>query len=47
ICSVGQTQAAHALCTNLSDNKQQYDLYPEVGHYGIFSGSKFRKDIAP
>jgi poly(3-hydroxybutyrate) depolymerase len=47
ICAVGQTKAAHALCTQLTSDKQQYDLYPEVGHYGIFSGSKFRNEIAP
>jgi len=47
ICAVGQTKAAHALCTQLASDKQQYDLYPDVGHYGIFSGSKFRTEIAP
>jgi poly(3-hydroxybutyrate) depolymerase len=47
ISAVGQTEAAHALCTNIpADNKAHY-LQPEVGHYGVFNGSRFRAEIAP
>ena len=47
ISAVGQTEAAHALCSNIpADNKAHY-LQPEVGHYGVFNGSRFRSEIAP
>ncbi len=47
ICSVGQTEAAQVLCTSLPDNMRLHDVHPGVGHYGIFSGSRFRNEIAP
>lgn len=47
IAGIGQTKAALDICTNLPEEKKEYLLQPEVGHYGIFSGSKFRKFIAP
>ena len=47
ISAVGQTEAAHALCTKIpADNKAHY-LQPGVGHYGVFNGSRFRAEIAP
>jgi len=47
ISGVGQTEAAHALCSNIpADNKAHY-LQPAVGHYGVFNGSRFRAEIAP
>ncbi|MCV6614777.1 MAG: polyhydroxyalkanoate depolymerase [Cellvibrionaceae bacterium] len=46
ICSEGQTEAAQTICTALSDDKRRHKVYKKVGHYGIFSGSKFRRDIA-
>ena len=42
ISGVGQTKAAHALCTNLSYDKKQHFLAMGVGHYGVFNGSRFR-----
>ena len=47
ICGVGQTEAAHGLCGNLSASMREHYVQPEVGHYGLFSGSRFRRDIAP
>jgi poly(3-hydroxybutyrate) depolymerase len=47
ISGVGQTYAANELCVNIPEAKKQYYLAKEVGHYGVFNGSRFRKDIAP
>jgi len=47
ISGIGQTQAAHDLCINLPDAKQLDYIQPEVGHYGVFNGSRFRKEILP
>jgi poly(3-hydroxybutyrate) depolymerase len=47
ISGVGQTKAAHALCTNLSYDKKQHYLQPKVGHYGVFNGSRFRAEVLP
>ncbi|MBS3927235.1 MAG: polyhydroxyalkanoate depolymerase, partial [Sphingomonadales bacterium] len=47
ISGIGQTKAALTLATGLSDAKKQYHLAREVGHYGIFNGSKWRTRIAP
>jgi len=47
ISGVGQTQAAHKLCTRLSDDKRAHYLQDRVGHYGVFNGSRFRAEIAP
>ncbi|MCU0818888.1 MAG: polyhydroxyalkanoate depolymerase [Beijerinckiaceae bacterium] len=47
ISGVGQTKAAHDLCVNLPKERQLYHLQKEVGHYGVFNGSRFRRDIAP
>lgn len=47
ISGVGQTEAAHRLCSSLSDTKRQHYVQPGVGHYGVFNGSRFRAEIAP
>ena len=47
ISGVGQTEAAHALCANIPDDKKAHYLQPGVGHYGVFNGSRFRSEIAP
>ncbi|MFC7054112.1 polyhydroxyalkanoate depolymerase [Hansschlegelia quercus] len=47
ISGVGQTSAAHTLCTGLSDDKRVHYLQERVGHYGVFNGSRFRAEIAP
>src|SRR5208337_4811153 len=47
ISGVGQTYAADELCVNIPEAKKQHYLQLEVGHYGVFNGSRFRKEIAP
>ena len=47
ISGVGQTKAAHALCTNLPHEMKQHFLAMGVGHYGVFNGSRFRSEIQP
>lgn len=47
IAGVGQTKAALDLCKNIPRSKKRYHLQENVGHYGVFNGSKFRKDILP
>ncbi|MEP4034229.1 polyhydroxyalkanoate depolymerase [Roseibium polysiphoniae] len=43
----GQTQAAHALCSNLPEEMKAHYEQPNVGHYGVFNGSRWRAEIAP
>ena len=47
ICSVGQTVAAHALCSNIYANRKRHHLQPGVGHYGVFSGRKWANQVYP
>jgi poly(3-hydroxybutyrate) depolymerase len=47
ISGVGQTQAAHTLCTGLTDDRRVLYVHPDVGHYGVFNGRRFRDDIYP
>jgi poly(3-hydroxybutyrate) depolymerase len=47
ISGVGQTKSALTIASNLADTHKKYHLAPEVGHYGIFNGSKWRDKIAP
>ena len=47
ISGLGQTYAAHDLCTNLPETLRAHHLQKDVGHYGVFNGSRFRRDIVP
>ena len=47
ITGLGQCRAAQDLCSSLSAEKKYHYECPDVGHYGIFNGSRFRRDIAP
>ncbi|EJL20705.1 polyhydroxyalkanoate depolymerase [Novosphingobium sp. AP12] len=47
ISGIGQTRAALHLASHLPDSRKKYYLAEEVGHYGIFNGSKWRTRIAP
>jgi poly(3-hydroxybutyrate) depolymerase len=47
ISGVGQTEAAHDLCSNIPAERKIHHLQMGVGHYGVFSGSKFRAEVAP
>jgi poly(3-hydroxybutyrate) depolymerase len=47
ICAVGQTSAAHALCSSLRPHMKRHHLQPGVGHYGVFSGKKWQTQVYP
>jgi poly(3-hydroxybutyrate) depolymerase len=47
ISGAGQTQAAHDLCSNIPDSMKQDFVAPGCGHYGIFSGRKWRELVCP
>jgi poly(3-hydroxybutyrate) depolymerase len=47
ISGVGQTAAAHDLCTGIPADHKVHYLQPGVGHYGVFNGTRFRSEIAP
>lgn len=47
ISGIGQTRAALHLASHLPEKRKKYYLAAEVGHYGIFNGSKWRTRIAP
>jgi poly(3-hydroxybutyrate) depolymerase len=47
ISGAGQTQAAHELCSGIPES-MRYDLVAaKCGHYGIFSGRRWREIICP
>jgi poly(3-hydroxybutyrate) depolymerase len=47
ISGIGQTQAAHDLCSGLPAELKQDYVQPRVGHYGVFNGARFRDEIYP
>jgi poly(3-hydroxybutyrate) depolymerase len=47
ISGSGQTQAAHDLCTGIPQGRQQHLTAKGAGHYGIFSGRRWRESIYP
>lgn len=47
ISGPGQTRAAHDLCVSIPESKKQHFTAPNCGHYGIFSGRRWREVIAP
>ena len=47
ICSVGQTMAAQDLCSNVRPARRTHHTQTGVGHYGVFSGSKWNQQIYP
>ncbi len=47
ISGSGQTQAAHTLCRNVPKTRAMHLTAIGVGHYGIFSGRKYRETIYP
>jgi poly(3-hydroxybutyrate) depolymerase len=47
ISGAGQTRAAHGLCTGIPKSRQfHYDALG-AGHYGIFSGRRWRENVYP
>ncbi|PAT36537.1 polyhydroxyalkanoate depolymerase [Vandammella animalimorsus] len=47
IAGSGQTQAAHQLCENIDASQRAHLDVLGAGHYGIFSGSRWRKIVYP
>ncbi len=47
ISGSGQTQAAHDLCRNIPKSRKKHLTAQGVGHYGIFSGRRWREMIYP
>jgi len=47
ISGVGQTEAALGLCSGIPAARKKHLLATDVGHYGIFSGRKYREVIYP
>lgn len=47
ISGVGQTRAALDLATSLPPELKGYHLQKSVGHYGVFNGGRWRREIAP
>jgi poly(3-hydroxybutyrate) depolymerase len=43
----GQTQAAHELCKNIPPERKRHWLAEGTGHYGIFSGRRWRECVYP
>jgi poly(3-hydroxybutyrate) depolymerase len=47
ISGSGQTEAAHALCTGIPKSMQKHMEVEGAGHYGIFSGRRWRDVVYP
>jgi poly(3-hydroxybutyrate) depolymerase len=47
ISGSGQTEAAHALCYNVPKDRQKHYEVKGAGHYGIFSGRRWRELVYP
>ena len=43
----GQTESAHGLCSGISAERRAHITAPDVGHYGIFSGRRYREVLYP
>jgi poly(3-hydroxybutyrate) depolymerase len=41
------TEAAHGLCTGIPNARKQHLTAPKCGHYGIFSGRRWREQVYP
>lgn len=47
ISGSGQTEAAHSLCYNVPKSRQKHLEVKGAGHYGIFSGRRWRDAVYP
>jgi len=47
ISGAGQTRAAHGLCTGIPKSRQFHYDAVGAGHYGIFSGRRWREKVYP
>ena len=47
ISGAGQTRAVHELCTGIPEDRKQHLTVDGAGHYGIFSGRRWREWVYP
>ncbi len=47
ICAVGQTVAAQDICTSLRPHLRRHHMQAGVGHYGVFSGRRWKGQVYP
>jgi polyhydroxyalkanoate depolymerase len=47
ICGIGQTAAAHELCSGLRPHLKRHHLQAGAGHYGVFSGKRWETQVYP
>ncbi|MGE4459009.1 MAG: polyhydroxyalkanoate depolymerase [Stenotrophomonas sp.] len=47
IAGLGQTEAAQALCTGIPAARRSHFIVEGAGHYGIFSGRRWREVVYP
>jgi poly(3-hydroxybutyrate) depolymerase len=47
ISGIGQTEAAHDLCTGIPASRRAHRVIEGAGHYGIFSGRRWREVVYP
>jgi poly(3-hydroxybutyrate) depolymerase len=47
ISGLGQTEAAHDLCTGIPEDERFHYVQSGVGHYGVFNGTRWRTEIQP
>ena len=47
VSGIGQTMAAHVLCSNIPDTHRAHYEQEGVGHYGVFNGARWEQFVAP
>jgi poly(3-hydroxybutyrate) depolymerase len=47
ISGLGQTEAAHGLCAGIAASHKRHLVAEKCGHYGLFSGHRWREAIYP
>lgn len=47
VSGVGQTSAAHGLCSAIPAARRKHYLQPDTGHFGLFHGGVWRREILP
>jgi poly(3-hydroxybutyrate) depolymerase len=47
ICGIGQTAAAHELCSGLRPHLKRHHLQTGSGHFGVFSGKRWESQVYP
>lgn len=47
ICALGQTAAAHDLCSGLRRHFKRHHMQAGAGHYGVFSGRRWEEQVYP